>query len=156
MSHWGQRKLPINTQILWFILHLPTSSSFLTQFLYSSSFSLSCLLAPPPPPPPPPPTSACTPLPPPATVLGYWDVFVYSTTPPCMPPQYFGCFSPLSPPLPRFLLQLHRSQCFSLPSCRQQSISSLCWGLLLEREAVLQVNCAFVSIRLPQLNDLTP
>lgn len=31
-----------------------------------------------------------------------------------------------------------------------------CRGLLLKREAVLQVNFEFVSIRLPQLNDLTP
>lgn len=75
---------------------------FSMYFLYSSSFSSPCLLAPPPPPPPPP--SACNPLPPPATVLGCCDVFVYSTTPPCMPPQYFGCF-------PLFLLLFHVSSC---------------------------------------------
>lgn len=64
--------------------------------------------------------------------------------------------SPPSPPLRRPLLPSHWSQCFSLPSCRQQSVSSLCRGLLLEREAALQVNCAFVSICLPQPNNLTP
>lgn len=72
-----------------------------------------------------------------------------------MPLQYFGCF-------PLHLL-------FLIPSCHHTAASvSAClpvankasplfvWALLLEREAGLQINFEFVSIRLPQLNDLTP
>lgn len=39
------------------------------------------------------PSSLSSPLPPAATLLKCCDVFVYSTTPPLMPPQYFGCAS---------------------------------------------------------------
>lgn len=113
LSFWGQRKLLINTQTLWFILRCilqplplllpPFLPLFSTYFFYSSSFCPPCPLAP-----PPPFSHPYPPLPPPAAGLGCCDVFVYSTTPPLMPPQYFG---------PHHLLL------FLVPSCHHTEAS---------------------------------
>lgn len=151
----GRRKLLFPTQILKLLLHCTLQLPPLLLPLFShyvphiSSIPLASVLlfhSP----------LLYTPLAPPASALGCCDVFVYSTTPPLMSSQYLG-FSPSISSFFLFTSSNHtEASVFGLPACRQQGISPLCWGLFLEREAVLQVNCAFVSIHPPQLNNLTP
>lgn len=125
LSFQGQMKLLINYQVFWSILHplLLCHLLFIVSWLsFSSSSPVLLLLYSS--------SSSCR-------YAGMqWCICLWHTSSP----------PPISPPLLHRLLPSHWSQCFSLPFCHQQSISSLCWGLLLEREAVLQVNCAFVSI----------
>lgn len=59
----------------------------------------------------------------------YWDAVMYLFATQLLPyaTAILWLFSPPSP-LPHPLLPSHCSQCFCLPSCSQQSISSLCLG----------------------------